>query len=162
MRFISLILIFLVAISIVPAENGYDPNIPLAEQLENLGEDIELPEDSSIIFPFTIGVTVTDTEEDLIVKITEEGISIIEEGSVDMEVDLTTQTITELTEENDESTISDEEAITNILNELNVNSKSTKSHVLMGALEKKYEVQIVDEPSLWYKIVRFFVGIFVK
>ena len=160
MRFISLILIFLVAISMVSSE--YDPNIPLSEQLENLDENMEFPEDSSIVFPLTIGVTITDTEEELIIEINEDGLSILEEGSVDMEVNMTTETITELTEENNEEILTNEEELTNILNDLEVDSKSTKSHLLMGALEKKYDVQLVDEPSLWYKIIKFFIGIFVK
>ncbi|MBT3395262.1 hypothetical protein HOA59_02335 [archaeon] len=155
MRWIQLILVFLITSLLVSAQNetGFNPDVPLADQIIEWQDEFELPEEG-FIYPLTLGLTITDTEEDLILEITEEGITILNESTpIDMNINLTTDIISNIS--------SDQEELENIIEQIDIESKSTKSHAIIGALEKKYDITIIENPNLWYKIVRFFVGLFV-
>ena len=155
MRWIQILLVFLVTSLLVSAQNetGFNPDEPLTDQVAEWQNEFELPEEG-FIYPLILGLTITDTEENIILEITEEEIIILNESnSIDMDIKLTTDTISNIS--------NNQEELETIIEQVNIESKSTKSHAIIGALEKKYEVTLVENPSLWYKIVRFFVGLFV-
>ena len=98
MRWIQLILVFLITSLLVSAQNetGFNPDVPLADQIIEWQDEFELPEEG-FIYPLTLGLTITDTEEDLILEITEEGITILNESTpIDMNINLTTDIISNI------------------------------------------------------------------
>ncbi len=145
MKKLVFLLIFLLTFNLVEAG--------VREDAEKYKDRIEVPEEINRALPFAIHVLVTDTGENFTLEITDEGRYIVESYDYDVEIRAEEEVFRGLTNSTD---------MVDLFKDVEVKSDSFKGHVFLNVVENALEVELVEEPSLWYRIIGFFVKMFIK
>lgn len=144
MKKIVLILMFILFTPIV--------NASIRESLEEATQNMTAPEGIDMALPFNILIIVEDTEETFTIQVTEQNITTVDAIESDIVVSGKEETLMEIN--------NTEEAL-QFLNNVDVRPDSLKGSLALIAVEKKMNINIVKEPSLFYRILRFIMGIFI-
>jgi len=145
MKKLILFIIFLISISLV--------NASIRENLEEEVQNMTAPQNIDMVLPFNILILVEDTGERFTLQVAEQNISAIDAIESDIIVSGKEEALSEIN--NTEDTL---QFLTNV----DVRPDSLKGSLALIAIEKKMNINIVKDPSLFYRILRFIMGIFIR
>ncbi len=127
-------------------------NASVREGLEEELQNMTAPQNMGMVLPFNILIIVEDTQESFTIQVAEQNMSTIDAIESDIIVSGKEEILRE---------INNTEDALQFLNNVNVKPDSFKGSLALIVVEERMNINIVKDPSLFYRILRLIIGIFV-